>query len=142
MNSNNNTNNNHDKMGKNDESDLLAKKRKIDENSILSEINHVTAQNVVDNVIKTMPVSAAQTGPMKFNYFESTRDHASSTVTVDPRWSRVEPATGSFKYLNVLLPSGRDIKLKMHSKDSDVLKYVFFFLLQMSYILKILCWID
>lgn len=120
-------NNNGNKSGnKNDEFDLGNKKRKIDENSILSEVN---SDRAVEMSVDMCAIPLKNT-TKRFTEFESTRNVESvvntrtgtTTSASTTRW--LDPPNGDFKYLNVLLPSGRDIKLKMHSKDSDVLKYV------------------
>lgn len=122
-------------MSKNEASELANKKRKIDENctSVLSEMNvdvRVVERSAVENPkpISTGPPRRPLTPPTNYlDDFEfeeisnGLRGGDSSSTTIS---SKRPIISGDFKYLNVLLPSGRDIKLKMHSKDSDVLKYV------------------
>lgn len=87
------------------ESATANKKRKIDENVILSEIN-LCAEPSVQNCSKERAVEATpieqSTSLKRFQYVNN----------------------NDFKYLNVQLPSGRDIKLKMYTKDSEILNYV------------------
>lgn len=115
-------------MSKNEAAELANKKRKIDENctSVLSEMNvdvRVVERNALENPPRR-PLTPPTNYLDDFEFEEISNglrgDSASSTTTSSKR----PIISGDFKYLNVLLPSGRDIKLKMHSKDSDVLKYV------------------
>lgn len=110
-------------MNKNDHSELTTnKKRKIDENSVLSEMN-------IDNtnVSASLSQNHSMHEPLPSSVYHNTVKSKYTDIEMivrDLLPTRRVQTSGDFKYLNVLLPSGRDIKLKMHSKDSDVLKYV------------------